>query len=92
MATYEITLTYPDQTFDRITRAFLGSVIASSHSTLDGFRSAGTGVALTFVVERAPDKDAACRMASQRAGGIWPNFNGQLTGVELLDRDDVSSV
>jgi hypothetical protein len=87
MPCYEITLTYPDQPLDRTTRAFLGSIIATPQPALDGFRSSAGGVALTFVVENAPDPEAARRMASQRAGGIWPNFHPALTHSAVVQQE-----
>jgi hypothetical protein len=92
MPSYEITLMYPDQPLDRTARAFLGSIIATPQPVLDGFRSSGRGVALTFVVENVPDPEAACRLASQRAGGIWPNFHPSLTHSAPIEREIAPSL
>lgn len=79
MASYEITLAYPDQLLDRMNRAFLASVVSSAMPILDGFRSCQGGVALTFVVKDARDEDMARNVAHQRARGIWPNFTPAVT-------------
>jgi hypothetical protein len=91
MATYEITLTFPDQPLDRANRAFLGSVVAAIPTVLDGFRSCGGGVALTFVIEDARNEEVATRAAYQRAAGIWPNFSAELAEVRALTRDDADT-
>jgi hypothetical protein len=71
--TYEVTLTYPDRSYDEH-RRFLGSVAGSPPSGLDGFRRYGSGVALTYLIQTDLGEDHAAKVALQHAVGMWPNW------------------
>lgn len=81
MPAYEVTLTYPDHSYDEH-RRFLGTVAGSPPSGLDGFRRCGSGVALTYIVHTDLGRDHAVRVALQHAVGMWPNYLPASTTVE----------
>jgi hypothetical protein len=84
MATFEITMLYPERSFvDH--RRFLASVVGAPAGRLDGFRRHGDGVALTYVVD-ARDRQAALLQAHQQAAGMWPNFRPETVEVSAVDR------
>jgi hypothetical protein len=83
MATFEITMLYPERSFGEH-RGFLASVVGSPAGRLDGFRRHGDGLALTYVVE-ARDRQTALQQAHQQAAGMWPNFRPQAVEVTTID-------
>ncbi len=83
MPAYEVTLIYPDRSYDEH-RRFLGSVAGSPPSGLDGFRRFGSGVALTFVMNTDLGEEHAARVALQHAVGMWPNFLPVTTTVQVV--------
>lgn|GEM_PF-4667999 len=72
MATYEVTLRYPDRRYDDHSR-FLAAVARSPRSNLLGFSRAGPGLAVTVqVVADRPELVQA--LARQAARSFWPNY------------------
>ena len=82
MPTFEITMVYPERSFEEH-RAYLASVAGSRTSRLDGFRRHGSGVALTFVTE-ARNRDTAMMQAHQRAVSMWPSHPARAIEVTAL--------
>jgi hypothetical protein len=83
MPTFEITMLYPERSFDEH-RSFLASVVGAPAGRLDGFRRHGEGLALTYVAD-ARDRQVALQQAHQQAAGMWPNFRAQAVEVTSID-------
>ncbi len=71
MPTFEITMVYPQRSFDEH-RAALAGLVLRPRGGVDGFRRHGDGVALVFVAE-ARNRDTAMLQAHQRAVAVWPS-------------------
>ena len=78
MAIYEVTLLYPDRSYDEH-RRFLAAVAGGRSSGLASFGRHGAGVALTFEIETDLGPATATRIARQRAIGFWPSFRPSVT-------------
>lgn len=83
MAVYEVTMLFPGVPYEDH-RRFLASVAAAGSSPLQGFRQAGDGVALTFVVVTGAGIEFALKDATQRAGSLWANIYPAVTTVRIL--------